>query len=92
MSRSEIVVIPGSDAATERYSGYSWTTLFFGPFPALFRGDLVGAVIGMIIGLLTLGLGWIVWAAFYNESQAKRLAERGYRPSSTGVAGSPSLT
>lgn len=74
------LAIPGTNQTATQKSGYSWTTLFFGPLPALFRGDLAGALIGLLIGILTLGLGWLIWAGVYNDSHAKRLAEKGYRP------------
>ncbi|MBT2756723.1 DUF2628 domain-containing protein [Mesobacillus foraminis] len=68
--------------------GFSWTTFFFGFFPALFRGDLKWAVImfitGALIGVFTLGFGaWIpgiVFSFIYNKLYIKELLEKGYRP------------
>jgi len=68
------------------FYGFSWTTFFFGFFPALFRGDFItfigGFVIAFIIGLVTMGFGaffvWIVWAFMYNKYYTRRLLERGY--------------
>ena len=68
------------------YFGFSWTTLFFGFFPALFRGDFItflgGFVISLIIGLATAGIGFfligIVWAFMYNKYYTRKLLERGY--------------
>lgn len=68
--------------------GFSWTTFFFGFFPALFRGDLKWAVIMFItatfIGVFTLGLGaWIpgiIFSFVYNKIHIKELLEKGYLP------------
>ncbi|MGG3510355.1 DUF2628 domain-containing protein [Paenibacillus lautus] len=68
--------------------GFSWTTLFFAFFPALFRGDLKWAVIMFIIsavvGPFTLGIGaWIsgiIFSFVYNKIYIKELLEKGYRP------------
>jgi len=68
------------------YIGFSWTTFFFGTFPALFRGDFIcfigGFVVLLILGVLTFGFGtaiaMFVWAFFYNNWYTKRLLERGY--------------
>jgi hypothetical protein len=68
--------------------GFSWTTFFFGFFPALFRGDLKWAVIMFIIsvalGSFTFGIGaWvsgIVFSFVYNKIYIKELIEKGYRP------------
>lgn len=66
--------------------GYSWTTFFFGAFPALFRQDFITflgtfAVI-VVVGIITYGIGaWVamfVWAFMYNGYYTRRLIERGY--------------
>lgn len=68
--------------------GFSWTTFFFGFFPALFRGDLKWAAIMFIISLLiggfTAGIGalvsGIVFSFIYNKIYIKELIEKGYQP------------
>ncbi|WP_404451573.1 DUF2628 domain-containing protein [Virgibacillus necropolis] len=70
--------------------GFSWTTFFFGFFPALFRGDLKWAAIMFIIavalGIVTAGIGtWIgsvIFAFIYNKIYIKELLEKGYLPAS----------
>jgi hypothetical protein len=80
---------PASGLTKVGYYGFSWTTLFFGPLPALFRGDFyfffiflgVTIVIGAVLfvfhffGILVLN---IVWAFVYNRLYTRRLLERGY--------------
>jgi len=68
------------------FYGFSWTTLFFGGFPALFRGDFITFIglfaVILIIGLATGGFGGfiasIVWAFVYNSYYTKKLLEKGY--------------
>lgn len=75
-----------SGIVKDGYYGFSWTTLFFGFFPALFRGDFItfigGFVISVIIALVTAGFGAffisLIWAFMYNKYYTRRLLERGY--------------
>ena len=60
--------------------GFSWTTLFFGGLPALFRGDLKWFLIMWIISVATLGLAWLVFPFVYNKVYIKGLLEKGYVP------------
>jgi hypothetical protein len=71
--------------------GWSWTTLFFGPFPALFRGDVLIFFVALFIYLLSIpvcftGLGLILswaghlwWCSYYNNFYTRRLLNEGYR-------------
>ncbi len=71
----------------EAFIGFSWTSLFFGFIPAIFRGDFLGVVVYLFLAFLlitfTAGLGllpfWILWAIFYNKWHTRRLVERGYQ-------------
>jgi len=68
--------------------GFSWTSLLFGPFVPLFRGDLkyfFGIVLGgFVFGILTYGIAALVlwiWQAFsYNQRYVRSLLEKGYKP------------
>ncbi len=60
--------------------GFSWTTLFFGLFPALFRGDLKWAAIMLVVAIVTFGTSWFVFPFVYNKIYVKGLLESGYAP------------
>ncbi len=74
--------------------GYSWTTLFFGFLPALFRGDFkwfaIIALLEIFCGSFTLGIGvgliTIIFSFIYNGLYIKDLLRQGYKPASSADA------
>jgi hypothetical protein len=80
------MVNPTTGIVKQGFYGFSWTTFFFGMFPALFRGDFLtfigGVVVVVIVAFATAGVGaWIamvIWAFFYNSYYTKKLLEKGY--------------
>jgi hypothetical protein len=77
---------PQTGIIKDGFYGFSWTSFFFGGFPALFRGDVgVGLALlagGVVAGIVSAGLLWfaigLVWAFVYNKRYAIGLLERGY--------------
>ena len=59
--------------------GFSWTTLFFGMLPALFRGDFKWTLIMLITGFVTVGLAFLVFAFIYNRLYITSMIESGYK-------------
>ena len=70
---------PQTGIIKKGFYGFSWTTLFFSGFPALFRGDIKTGVIVIIANLLTGGLAALIWAFFYNKSYTLGLIKEGYQ-------------
>lgn len=60
--------------------GFSWTTLFFGFFVPLFRGDWVWFIIMLLVGMLSLGVVNIILCFIYNRIYVTKLIENGWRP------------
>jgi hypothetical protein len=58
--------------------GFSWTTFFFGGWPAIIRQDWAWGVGILITGALTFGVAGMVAAFFYNKMYAKGLIDQGY--------------
>ena len=63
--------------------GFSWTVLFWGFIPPLFRGDWLWALILLVLNGLVGPIASIIVAFFYNKIYIKTLVKRGYRYSST---------
>ena len=59
--------------------GFSWTVLFFGPFPPIFRGDWKFFFIIAICNLLSYGLAGIIFSFFYNKMYINELLNEGYK-------------
>lgn len=66
---------PRTGESISGFYGFSWTTFFFGAFPALFRKDFVTFigmfVVMLILAFITAGIGpcivSLVWAFMYNK-------------------------
>lgn len=72
---------PHSGRMREAPIGFSWTTLFFGFLPAVFRGHWTWAIIMLILACFTFGLSGIVMAFIYNGIYARHLIDEGYKAS-----------
>jgi len=58
---------------------FSWTSFFFGGFPALIRCDWITGLLIMVACMFTWGIAGIVAAFMYNKMYAKSLFEKGYK-------------
>ena len=59
--------------------GFSWTTLIFGFFPALIRGDWMWALIMIACSFVSFGFASIVFAFIYNRLYIQHLMKNGYK-------------
>lgn len=75
--------------------GFSWTTLFFGAFVPLLRGDLkwffIMLITNVLVAVITYFIGfiipWIIFASIYNGRYIADLGKKGYLeiPSDNGT-------
>lgn len=61
--------------------GFSWTTMFFGLFVPLIRGDIKNALIMGVLSLLTFGLSGLIFPFTYNKMYIKGLLMQGFKGS-----------
>ena len=62
--------------------GFSWTVLFFGFFPPLFRSDWKWGIIMFLIITITWGLSGLVFMFIYNKLYIKDLIRSGFKAKS----------
>lgn len=62
--------------------GFSWTLFWIGPVIALFRGDIKGGFLMLLLLAITSGISWIFYPFMYNKYYIKELLKKGYRVSS----------
>ena len=74
------MIEPHSRKRAIAYTGISWTCLFFGPFPALYRGHILGFVGMSLVNLATLGFSMPVFIFVYNAWHYHSLQARGFCP------------
>ncbi len=77
---------PETGIVTRGYYGFSWTTLFFGGLPALFRGDWILGLVLIVLQFLTWGISGIIAAFVYNKYYTLKLIERGYQLADSDAA------
>jgi len=70
---------PNTGQMREAPVGFSWTTLLFGCFPALFRSDWKWAIIMFLAACVTFSLSWLVFPFVYNKLYIADLAKQGYK-------------
>ena len=70
---------PQTGIVKKGFFGFSWTTLFWGGLPALFRGDIIIGLVVVVLQILTWGVATFFWAFFYNKQYTLKLIEQGYQ-------------
>ncbi len=69
---------PATGISKAGFYGFSWTTFFFGGFPALFRGDIVIGLVVVVLNMFTFWIAGFIWSFFYNKHYTIKLVEKGY--------------
>ena len=70
---------PMTKAVKEAPIGFSWTMLFFGFFPPLFRGDIKWMLITFVLVCLTFGVSDLLFCFMYNRLYVKDLVSKGFK-------------
>lgn len=78
MAKTVMMKHPSTGVLKKGLYGFSWTTFFFGGFPALFRGDVIIGLVVIVLNILTACIAGIIWAFVYNKKYTLGLVEKGY--------------
>ena len=73
---------PHTGQIREAPVGFSWTTLFFGPLPMLFRGNWKLFLFVLLPAIITFTLSDIIFAFIINKLHMKDLLREGFIPKS----------
>jgi hypothetical protein len=79
VDRKVLIKNPNNDLITNGIYGFAWTYFLFGWFQALFRGELIVAIIHLIFSILTFGLWKLVFCFLYNRQYTTRLISSGFK-------------
>ena len=60
--------------------GFSWTSLFFGFFVPVVRGDVLWGILSLLLDISTGFIFWLIFPIIYNKIYIKNLLEKGYIP------------
>lgn len=71
---------PRTHQAKTSKIGFSWTTLFFAFFPALFRGDFKWFFVQLVLAIMSIDISSIIFAFIYNKLYINDLLSKGYIP------------
>lgn len=82
MARTTVYLTNGTEIKKAPV-GFSWTVLFFGGWPCMFRQDWLWGILLILACIFTYGIAGIVCSFFYNKVYIKNLLEKGYKFNST---------
>lgn len=74
----EIYLVNRNGELKRSYFGWSFTSLFFGFFVPLFRGDWKSFFIYFFVDIFTAWLGCVVQMIIYNKSYTANLIKSGF--------------
>ena len=69
---------PKTGITKDGFIGFSWTTFFWGGFPAMFRGDFVLGLVLIILNFFVFWIPGIIAAFVYNKHYTTKLLDTGY--------------
>lgn len=69
-----------SGAVRQVKVGFSWTTLLFGIWVPIFRGDIKTFFVALGKSIITLGIYALIFPFRYNKQYLFNLLEQGYVP------------